>query len=294
MTRSIAAVLSISMLISLLSGCSMSKPTPPKRCVDANAMILTPGGEVPASRLEPGDLVTSVMPDGLLGIGQVTAKHTFGVDQILMLTLENGVRLGVTDTHPIAIETGVYRHAGELSVGDRIALATGQSVISAIETRTGPQEVVDLTVIPHQNFIANRVVTHNKVTITLPTNESALGQYFSPRARIALEITEGGGRVGMASPGNTLGSTSDSDSIWQITSWTLEGYTLTAELSRAHAEDWLSRAMPEADATLTIGMFGPSTIYSFRIRTPTHNYGVPGYWITEEQMDAARSLLESP
>lgn len=244
--------------------------------------------------LEPGDIVTSILPDGTLGFGEITAKRTFEVNQLLILRLDNGTQLGVTGTHPIAIGAEEYRPAGDLTVGDRVLLAMGDTAITDIETRIEPRDVIDFTVSPHQNFIANNVVTHNKTMISAPTKETVPGQYFSPRAKTALEITEIGGRIRLARLSVANGTTTEVDSDWQITSWTLDRYTLTAKLQRDHPKDWLSNTMPEPVAILTLQMVGPRHIWSFRISTPSYTYGVPGMWLTEEQMDSALTLLETP
>jgi len=300
MTRSLAVALALACLVHL-SGCRGRNI----HCVPIASMIETPGGPVRAADLRAGDLVTSITANGNYGFGRILARQTAEVDEIFSFTLDSGERFSATGMHPVARTPDVFTPAGQLEVGQRVTTLSGQAKITEIETVPGSHSVVDFSVHPHNNFIADGVLTHNKSLRPTASPGDLPGRYIMPGAWAAIEFTETDGRLIIARPPHASRSP-EGDSAWRITGWRMNRGALSADLQREHSRDWLSRSLPDARVTLTAyvrcpyrprdsGTSGvPASIHLLRLESAGYTFGLPGDWIRTEQIDGAQRLLEAP
>jgi hypothetical protein len=93
--------------------------------------------------------------------GRVVAVRKSTATRWRRLVTAGSRPLEVTGTHPIAVPGG-WRPAGELQPGDRVRTPSGLVSLSAIDSRFGLIATFDLSVEPHENFIAAGVLVHNK------------------------------------------------------------------------------------------------------------------------------------
>jgi hypothetical protein len=104
------------------SSVSVLSPPPPlpchPGCFPAGTPIHVPGGTKAIERLRPGDVVTTVGPDGTRGQGKV-ASMSVTRNRLIEVRTEGGT-LATTETQPLSLASGGLRAAGELKAGDRI------------------------------------------------------------------------------------------------------------------------------------------------------------------------------
>jgi len=133
-------------------------------CFPAGTMIKTPKGEAPIDRLRAGDTIIAVDKNGQ----PVTARiiETHATKSPLQIIKTGHGLLKTTQEHPLALASGGFRPAGELSIGDRILTwndtqCTADSVTD--KSYTGmPETVYNLTVDWPHTFVADGVIVHNK------------------------------------------------------------------------------------------------------------------------------------
>ncbi len=293
MPRILLLVLLVAVLI--LPGCSNGR----KGCVSWGSMVDTPGGQVRAEEIQIGDLVTTLTPDGTLGIGRVTATRQAKAHGLLSISLQDGRALWVTRDHPIGVSDIEFVPAGQLAIGDRVRTGDADSPIVSISRRRSKYRVIDLTVEPDENFFANGVLVHNKRLPPRPPTPTMPGRYVSIGTHTTIELTENGGRVFIPRP-DGADHLPRGDSVWDIGPWTLDEYTMTAPLTRRDAEDWLSLAIAEDTAVLVIRAIGTrprhlpaggppnrAVLQSVRIETPTRVQGLGSGWTTPDAIEKA-------
>jgi len=95
-------------------------PPPPCHpgCFPAGTVVATPDGPRPIESLGRGDVVTLVAPDGTLTSGTVDASFQT-CNRLVEVRTESG-NLLTTQTQPLCLQGGGFRHAGELAEGDVI------------------------------------------------------------------------------------------------------------------------------------------------------------------------------
>lgn len=301
MTRNAHRVLLLAVLL-LLPACRGGRSS----CVSLYSAISTPGGETRASEIETGDLVTTLRPDGSLGIGRVTGVRLGTSSTLLTITLSDGRVLRVTPDHPVGLAGSEFLAAGRLREGASVRTGDADATVVSIERNRGDYRVVDFTVEPDANFYANGVLVHNKLQITPPPKPTMPGRYVSVGTGTMIELTETGGRLVLPKPaGNSR--LPDGDSVWEIGPWTLDEYTMTAPLTRRHDRDWLSLAIEEDQALLVIRAVdttGPiparpdrpeamTIIQSARIETPSERYGLGSGWTTPGALQGMLQRIEA-
>jgi 3-dehydroquinate synthase class II len=87
-------------------------------CFPAGTAIRIPGGTTTIERVQEGDIVITVGPDGQTATAKV--EGVFVTRNRLMEVRTEGRTLLTTRTQPLALEGGQYRPAGELKPGDRV------------------------------------------------------------------------------------------------------------------------------------------------------------------------------
>ena len=103
------------------------RPPPCPICLSEGALIATPAGERPVSRIRPGQLVWTAGRGGervAAPLLEVASRPATPGQQIVSLVLDDGRRLLVSAGHP----TGDGRRVGELRPGDRL---DGARVVAA-------------------------------------------------------------------------------------------------------------------------------------------------------------------
>jgi len=168
-------------------------------CLSEGTLIETPAGPRPIETLRVGDAVLGLAPDGGLGVSRVTAVRRGFATWWRTVSLED-TRLELTAAHPVAAADG-WRRALNLEVGDRIRTTRGFLSVRTAETHIGWRTVYDLSVEPHQNFIAAGVVVHNKsIRSRLAANEaSALGDSRAVGSSQVAYSSSNGGYFGQLS-----------------------------------------------------------------------------------------------
>jgi hypothetical protein len=157
-------------------------------CVIAGSQIATPSGPRPVEALVPGDVVWTQGPHGLEE-GRVSAVYRSWAFRHRVLSLADGGRLGVTDSHPIATEAGWVR-AGDIEAPQVVITRQGGARVETVKAVRGIVAVYDLTVEPNHNFFANGVLTHNKRTSA--NDSAAIGRLRSfVSAQVAYQSTIG-------------------------------------------------------------------------------------------------------
>jgi hypothetical protein len=149
------------LLVLLGLGVALVVMLPYFRCVAEGTLVETPSGPRPVEMLRVGDAVLAVAPDGSRAETRVLAVRRSVVAWWLRLELGAGQALEVTPSHPISTDAG-WRPAGALRAGERIQTTSGLVPLQATDIRIGVLAVYDLSVDPHENFIAGGVVVHNK------------------------------------------------------------------------------------------------------------------------------------
>ncbi len=299
MSRTFLLVLLGTMI--LLPGCYDGR----NGCVSWHSTISTPGGEVRAREIEPGDLVTSLGPDGSLGMSRVIAVRHARSSTMLAVTISDGRELWVTPDHPVGVPGGRFLAAGRLQPGDTIRTGDADMAVVRIDRRRGDR-VVDLTVEPDENFFANGVLVHNKTVISPPPKPTMPGRYVNIATGTTIELTETGGRLFIPRPMH-IADRYEKDSVWDIGPWTLNEYTMTAPLTRRLTEDWLSRLIEQDTAVLVIRAvdtrgqsparphWPPSetVLQSVRIETRHGPHGLGSAWTTPDAIERALRGFES-
>jgi len=92
----------------------------PDYCLAEGTGVDTPLGEVPIELLEPGDPIYSVDRDNRPMISEVKAKVYSGERACIRVQLSNGEQFTCTPNHRVPLNTGVLKHASELSPGNRL------------------------------------------------------------------------------------------------------------------------------------------------------------------------------
>lgn len=87
-------------------------------CFPAGTMILVPGGKSLVERINAGDVVTTVGPDGKSSKSKVASVFVTR-NRLIEVSTDAG-KLVTTETQPLALSTGALKGAGELKAGDRI------------------------------------------------------------------------------------------------------------------------------------------------------------------------------
>ncbi len=133
-------------------------------CFPAGTKIATPRGPVSIETLASGDEVFAV--DGAGRTVQTVVKVLFvSKSPVTKVRVGEGV-LAVTEEHPLAIERGRFRQAGELQPGNRILRwKDGRLVerkVHGISHSVGDELVFNLQVDGPNTFIADGIVVHNK------------------------------------------------------------------------------------------------------------------------------------
>lgn len=191
----VAAALAV-LVLWLLAGCM-------PHCVVEGTMIATPAGEVPVEAVRVGDTVLSVNRDGRLSAGEVTGVRSAIRSTHLTITFADGQVLHVTNEHPIRLPDGRFVTAGSLGAGQPVSSVSGTTDVLSIGRVTRPARVYDLSVSPHETFIADGIVVHNKTVAQPATRQELNGTWIAipGDSVIRLRIDPAGGWL---TKGNTL------------------------------------------------------------------------------------------
>jgi predicted lipid-binding transport protein (Tim44 family)/3-dehydroquinate synthase class II len=133
-------------------------------CFPSGTKIATPNGMVAIETLTSGDQVFGVNNEGRTV--RTTVKVLFISKSPVMRVKTSGEVFGVTEDHPVSIEAGRFRQAGELRPGDHILKwKEGRLVakkVRAVSSPAGDELVFNLQVEDPNTFIAEGMVVHNK------------------------------------------------------------------------------------------------------------------------------------
>jgi predicted lipid-binding transport protein (Tim44 family) len=133
-------------------------------CFPAGTPVLTPQGAVSIETLRPGAVVLGVDERGRTVPTVVSATY-MARSRLLILATGLG-ELRTTAEHPLAMEGGDFRDAGECRPGARIvALRNGRlhpTVVLGRKESEAPVPVFNVQVGPPHTFVAGGFVVHNK------------------------------------------------------------------------------------------------------------------------------------
>ena len=133
-------------------------------CFPAGTPVLTPQGEVPIERIAPGEPVNAVDENGHQAMSMVRSTHATR-SRLLMIRTSQG-DLTTTAEHPLALASGGFRKAGDLTLGEELlSWREGQLLpasITGIQPLDNEALVHNLTVDGPHTFIAGGFVVHNK------------------------------------------------------------------------------------------------------------------------------------
>jgi hypothetical protein len=133
-------------------------------CFPAGTAIRTPGGTTTVERVQVGDIVVTVGPDGQAATAKVEGTFVTG-NRLLEVRTESGALL-TTKTQPLALEGGQYRPAGELKPGDRVwRWSEGKRLaVPVLEVRATAREaqVFNLVLGDPTTFIASEFLARSK------------------------------------------------------------------------------------------------------------------------------------
>src|SRR5438552_10108519 len=133
-------------------------------CFPSGTPVLTPQGEVFIETLRPGDVVLGVDERGRT-VSTVVSATYMARSRLLVLKTVLG-ELRTTVEHPLEMENGHFRDAGECRPGERIVtLRNGHLRPVAVLSRTeseAPVTVFNVQVGPPHTFVASGFVVHNK------------------------------------------------------------------------------------------------------------------------------------
>ena len=133
-------------------------------CFPAGTPIRTVGGLVPVEKIVPGDTVLAVTPDGRVVTTAVEA--TYAARRPLLAVQTDRGRLLTTVEHPLRLDDGGFRPAGELRAGQRVLVwrdgAFQPARIESVRLEGREETVHNLHVGWPHTFIAGDFVVHNK------------------------------------------------------------------------------------------------------------------------------------
>lgn len=133
-------------------------------CFPAGTRIGTPKGSTRIEDLAAGDQITAVGADGRPVPAEVTGIF-LARGPVLRLETDRGPLI-TTPEHPIGVNRGRFRMAGELRQGDRIVRwKEGQLIgdrIKDVLQSSVPELLFNLEVSPPHTFLAEGVLVHNK------------------------------------------------------------------------------------------------------------------------------------
>ena len=139
-------------------------------CFPAGTPVLTPGGLRPIDRLRPGDVVTSIRPDGRAADGVV--EEVFVTRNRLVQVETNAGTILTTAEQPLCLVGGGFRRACDLKAGDALWRwrddKRAEAVVRAV-TPTGREEPV-FNLILGQNavFVAGDFLARGKPPADAP------------------------------------------------------------------------------------------------------------------------------
>ena len=143
------------------------------RCLLAGTLVETPQGSRRIESLRIGDRIVS---DG--GESRVVAVRRHRSAAFMDVTLDDGTRLRVTGSHPLATRAG-WRAVRRLRVGDVVRTRDGSARITGVRRVRKSVDVYDLTVVPYENFFADTVLVHNKSRVPPPDPEELVGAWVA-------------------------------------------------------------------------------------------------------------------
>lgn len=134
-------------------------------CFPKGTLVSTPRGWVPIETLSPGQEVWAVTPQEKL---TPTRVEGLALARGTLLEVKVGGRVvGMTQEHPVALETGGFVEAGRVKEGQRVLVLGGEGVRGAPVDQIRWQNrketlVLNLSVGAPHTFIAQGIVVHNK------------------------------------------------------------------------------------------------------------------------------------
>ena len=133
-------------------------------CFPSGTLIKTPGGDLAIEHLKAGDAISTVDHNGKPVLSRVKETHTTH-SPLLIIKTSRGL-LKTTREHPLALASGGFRPAGELSPDDEILTwKDNQTKIDTVIDKScldTPETVYNLTVDWPHTFIADGFIVHNK------------------------------------------------------------------------------------------------------------------------------------
>jgi hypothetical protein len=176
-------------LFAALSGCRM-----PTSCVVSGTAVRTPEGVRPIESLRTGDVILTLDEKNDLVRGRIVALSAAPARSWLRVTLQDGTQVQVTDAHPLAMHNKTdkslsWAEARSVRVGDSLVTEHGAQTARKIERLHGLTTVFDLTVEPHESFLADGVLVHNKRKRGPPTLESLRGTWIAYNYRMEISPT---------------------------------------------------------------------------------------------------------
>ncbi len=156
----------------------------PEACFTENMLVsLSNGQKVTIKDVKEGDKVLAFDNQKQTFIANyIVKKYERTVDGYLVIKLENGITLEVTQEHPILKDNLVFVKAKNLKVGDSVSTNSGGKLelaeVISITTVNQTVSVYNVETADNHTFIVEGVVVHNKV-ITPTVAVTFEGKYYN-------------------------------------------------------------------------------------------------------------------
>lgn len=145
---------------------AISSPPKTEGCFPADALVLTPSGNVRIASLKVGDLVVSMTDSGRTAHRRITKVLSHADHKITAIKLVDGAVLRVTSNHTVLCN-GRWLTVRDIKEGDTVETVGGAAVVSAIVPQLAQEPVYNLHTEAEHNFIVDGVVVHNFTSFRL-------------------------------------------------------------------------------------------------------------------------------
>lgn len=133
--------------------------------VAGTPVTLANGRRVAIEKINVGDRVRAVTPEGRVVHAEVRRVFRFEGRSVFRLTTENGLSVEATGEHPIGLGAGKFRNVADLFAGIPVVTVTpflGTANVREMRPRPGIHTVFNLEVDSPHTFIAGGLLVHNK------------------------------------------------------------------------------------------------------------------------------------
>jgi hypothetical protein len=139
-------------------------------CFPAGTPVLTPGGAWPIDRLRPGDVVTSIRPDGRAADGVV--EEVFVTRNRLVRVQTDVGTILTTAEQPLCLAGGGFRRACDLKAADTVWCwrndKRAEAVVRAVVPTDREEPVFNLILGQNAVFVAGDFLARGKPPAEAP------------------------------------------------------------------------------------------------------------------------------